>query len=178
MHDPDTLAFEIQWPWWGREALGRTYYPDLIQVWHHDPSGYDDIVCGWHYAPLTERQRAAAEELIDHEFDNLRSFFPDCGNDADEMKRRVRRIFQCAYRVDRPWWRHPKWHFWHWRINVIPLRNFKRWAFTRCANCGGRFKWGEAPISYKWNGDRPRWFRGERDKVHQGCATKRRIAGA
>lgn len=169
MHDPDTLAFQIKWPWWGRKIGKKTYYPDAVLVWHHDPSNYDTYVCGWWYQPLTGQQRAKVDELIDDEDDNIRSFFPDCGDDFDEMKRRTSRIFQIAYAFERPWWKHPKWHFWHWRLTVVPLRNFKRWAFTRCARCGKRFGWSEAPVCHQWYSDGPRWFRGEEGKYHSAC---------
>lgn len=69
----------------------------------------------------------------------------------------------------RPWYRHPKWHFWHWQIQVHPLGNFKRWAFSRCCKCGGGFKWGESPVTNSWNGTGPRWFRGEKDIYHSDC---------
>jgi hypothetical protein len=68
MHDPLTVAFEIRRPWprrdtWRTEQAARTgirwrlggafwvlagrglYFPDLITVWHRDPSGYDDTTC-------------------------------------------------------------------------------------------------------------------------------------
>lgn len=68
MHDPLTVAFEIRRPWpranrYRTEQAARTgerwrvggpfwvlagrglYWPALITVWHHDPSGYDDTTC-------------------------------------------------------------------------------------------------------------------------------------
>lgn len=68
MHDPLTVAFEIRRPWPRRESwktkvaaeqgvrwqfggaftvvAGRgLYWPSLITVWHHDPSGYDTTTC-------------------------------------------------------------------------------------------------------------------------------------
>lgn len=69
----------------------------------------------------------------------------------------------------RPWWKHPRWHFWHWKFQCQPLLNFKRWAFSRCSKCGGRFSWGYAPMSNNWNGWGPRWFRSEKDVFHADC---------
>lgn len=69
----------------------------------------------------------------------------------------------------RPWYRHPRWHFWHWELQVHALQQFKRWAFSHCAGCGKRFTWGYSPISHQWDSDGPRWFRGERGVYHSGC---------
>ncbi len=71
--------------------------------------------------------------------------------------------------MKRPWWKHPKWHFWHWKIQCVPLMSFKRWAFSRCCKCGKGFSWGYAPTTNSWYGTGPRWFRSERDVFHSDC---------
>lgn len=68
MHDPLTVAFEIRRPWpkadaWKTEHAARfgtrweiggafwvlagrgLYFPNLITIWHRDPSGYDHTTC-------------------------------------------------------------------------------------------------------------------------------------
>lgn len=53
----------------------------------------------------------------------------------------------------RPWWKHPKFHFWHWRLQVHPLQNLKRKFWDKCCKCGMRgFKPGEAIGD--WSGTR------------------------
>lgn len=42
-------------------------------------------------------------------------------------------------REQRPWWRHPRWHVHHWRFQVHPWQQFKRWLLERCDECGKRF---------------------------------------
>ena len=83
------------------------------------------------------------------------------------------RFFCCLagyiLRERRHWWQHPRWHFWHWHLQIHPLQNFKRWAFTRCADCGKGFKWGQSGWTNQWNSDGPRWFRGEKDLHHDNC---------
>lgn len=54
----------------------------------------------------------------------------------------------------RPWYRHPRWHVWHWRIQIHPWKTFRRWAFDRCSKCGGRFKWGTSDVIGDWGGKR------------------------
>lgn len=61
-------------------------------------------------------------------------------------------ILRCYRRHHRPWWRHPRWHFWHWRIQIPALQKLWRWLFHRCSICGGRFKYGESPTG-SWSGD-------------------------
>lgn len=56
----------------------------------------------------------------------------------------------------RRWWQHPRWHFWHWRIVIHPLREVWRWAFDRCRVCGKRFAWQESRVSDDWDGYRIR----------------------
>lgn len=51
----------------------------------------------------------------------------------------------------RRWWRHPKRHIHHWRIQIHPLQKLRRWLFTRCATCGHRLGWNESAHS-TWDG--------------------------
>ena len=121
MFDPDTVAFEF---------LG-------ITIWHHDPckDGTDDS-CGWSKPKLSTKEKKLADELIDNDFDNLRlffgtqqirvvgdkSFFEDVSR--DDMKRSIRCIAKNFKRLNRKCWQHPRWHFWHWRIQI-------RWRFLK-----------------------------------------------
>lgn len=121
MFDPDTVAFEF---------FG-------ITIWHHDPctDGTDDS-CGWSRPKLTEKELQYANDLIDNEHDNLRNFFGtqqviSVGEKTffenishDDMKRYIRCIAKNFKGLNRKWYQHPRWHFWHWRIQV-------RWKFFR-----------------------------------------------
>lgn len=70
----------------------------------------------------------------------------------------------------RPWYRHPRWHVHHWKLQIHVTQQLKRWLFSRCASCGGRFTYGYSPTSHSWYGTGPRWFRSERDVHHSECA--------
>lgn len=72
-------------------------------------------------------------------------------------------------RERRFWFQHPKWHIHHWRLQFHLGQTFKRWAFSRCCKCGGRFSWGYAPTTNSWNGIGPRWFKSEPDVFHGSC---------
>ena len=194
MHDPMTQAFEIRQFW--RRPNHWGYKPAFITIWHVDPEkdGSDDS-CDWWGRKLTKKETAFADSLIDNDVDNLRSFFStfipvpcskghasreDCYDancplgdfaencDRDEMKGRIRNIFRCYKREFR--WRYPvRCHFWHWKIQIHPLQQFKRWAFSRCSKCGKGFAWGYSPVTNSWHSEGPRWFRSERDTFHADC---------
>jgi hypothetical protein len=70
----------------------------------------------------------------------------------------------------RPWYRHPKWHFWHWQLQVHIWQSFKRWAFDRCSKCGKGFHWGESVIG-DWSGKRI--WHGACDTVNLKPSTER-----
>lgn len=79
-------------------------------------------------------------------------------------------VHRAYRRHNRPWYKHPRWHFWHWRLQIHPWQTFRRWAFSRCAGCGKRFAWGESPTGFQWDKPRPRWFRNEVGSYHCDCA--------
>jgi hypothetical protein len=81
----------------------------------------------------------------------------------------ARIVYPYILRADRPWWRHPRWHFWHWRLQIHSWQLFRRWLLTRCHVCGGRFRYGESPVG-GWETPRTRWFRGEEGLRHSRCA--------
>lgn len=173
MHDPQTVAFEIRSPIRRKpdRFFPKGYRPPLVTIWHVDPErdGSDDS-CGWFIRGrhLAEKDRELARYLIENDHDNLRGWFPDC--DQQEAINRIRGVFAALRRSERPWWKHPRWHFWHWKFQVHPWQTFRRWALSRCSGCGKRFPWGYSPVGFQWNSKPPRWFRGETDVYHQECA--------
>ena len=102
--------------------------------------------------------------------DNLRASLCDPGRPREEQVEGFLRCVLRAYnRFYRPWYRHPRWHFWHWHLQIHPLQTFKRWAFSRCCKCGKRFRYGESPVTNQWNSEGPKWFRSERGVFHGDC---------
>jgi len=158
MHDPSTLAFDIR--------IGGFR---LAEIWHIDPeTNGDDDSCGWASPPLTDREKALADALLTHPYDNLCGWFGD-DTPSDEAIFRVSRIFQIHKAHIRHWYQHPRWHIHHWRIKVVPVFKLKRWLFTRCAYCGKRLPWGYDPTRTTWNGTGPLWFRSEGYAYHHEC---------
>lgn len=117
-----------------------------------------------------------AENVTDSLHDGItRKYEIACGEKYDKRSRdaRIRQLAGCIYswilRAERPWYRHPRWHIHHWKIQVHAVVNFKRWAFSRCERCGKRFQWGESVCTASWNGTGPKWFRSEPDVYHSSC---------
>lgn len=64
-----------------------------------------------------------------------------------------------------------KWHLLHWKFQVHPAQNFRRWLLTRCEWCHGRPAKGDpVNVSHQWGGTRSPWWRGERGLYHHGCS--------
>lgn len=174
MHDPMTIAHEIKSPFRGKPSKfwPKGYRNSLVTIWHVDPErdGTDDS-CGWFMRQrhLSAADRTLAENLITNEFNNIKGWFT--GTDDEEKINQVLGTFACLRRRERPWWKHPRWHFWHWRFQVHPWQAFRRWVFSRCAACGARFPYGYSPTSFQWESKRPRWFRGEEGVYHSECAS-------
>ena len=128
----------------------------------------------------TEKATRLAIELTHNSVDNLRDslcFLPGYHTHSDDLHHGrtevAGRLFWCLARVlireARPWWRHPRWHLHHWKLQIHPLQAFKRWAWSRCCKCGKRFKWDESVTSNSWNSKGPQWFKGETDIYHDKC---------
>lgn len=131
-----------------------------------------------------DRACIMAARLANEPGDNFRSglcFLPgyhsNFTEDTPDHREVAATSFFCSVasnilRDRRPWWKHPRYHFWHWKIQIAFTQNLKRWLFSRCSFCGKSFKWGEAPHSGQWDSDGPRWFKGEEDAFHYECYKK------
>lgn len=73
----------------------------------------------------------------------------DCGGDAvtnkwneENFESRVGGLASMVYtdicRKLRPWYKHPKWHIHHWRIQFHPWQQLVRRYWTKCSICGKR----------------------------------------
>jgi len=64
-------------------------------------------------------------------------------------------VARCIISQRRPWYKHPKWHIHHWKIQWHFWQKLYRWLFARCSKCGKRFsKWGDGDVIGDWNGTR------------------------
>jgi len=112
-----------------------------------------------------------AENPIDSLHTSLTRKFENACNEAyDDNKKKewIRNTASVVYGVIlrhlRPWYKHPRWHIHHWKIQIEPLQRIRRFLFDRCCLCGKRFKYNETPLG-NWDGDKI-W--------HQSCDYKLR----
>ena len=161
MHDPMTVAFEIRRPWPTRSRLfsSRRHWPPWVTIWHVDPErGGSDDSCDWFGSRRTREDGWWPADL-----DGLTRLSPAAREAVDFV------WFHWRAKLGRPWWRHPKWHLHHWSIQVHPWQAFRRWLFTRCAECGQRMPWGYSPVTDHWDAPRHRWWRTEVGVYHHDC---------
>jgi len=115
------------------------------------------------------------QEILDlalNTWDNIKVHGPA---GQEEYNRMILNMGRLIMRQRRPWWRHPRWHIHHWRIQIHFTQRLKRWLFSRCAACGGRFSWGYCPVSNRWNGTGPMWFKSEEGIFHHECHYKMKM---
>lgn len=87
---------------------------------------------------FTRRRRVetVAFDLALNPIDNLSSI--------DSPEALVRLIAASLHRRFKPWWKHPRWHVHHWKINFALARNLKRMV-QPCATCGKGLGFGYCP---------------------------------
>lgn len=154
MYDPMTVAFEIR-------CLGVT-------IWHVDPEKRgDDDSCDWFGRKV---EPTPAEEEVQNALADMatlldnRPHFPD-SPEHQRFQALKKALFQA--RRKKGWRIHPRWHVWHWSIQVAFVQKLKRRLFSRCIRCGKRFPWGYCPVG-TWSSRGPRWFRNE-ECWHHDC---------
>lgn len=112
-----------------------------------------------------------AENPVDSLHDSLVLTFRS--GDEPPTKERISNMAAIIYgwvlRADQIWWKHPRWHIHHWELQIHPIQEFKRWAFSRCCKCGKGFSYGSSVCSGSWNSVGPRWFKSEENIYHSDC---------
>lgn len=151
MHDPLTVALEIKYPWKRKSSLG-SYRGAFITIWHKDPcKDGSDNSCDWHghkkRSPAIDEMGDAIrglETILDN-----RPFYPD-----HEAHLRFKKVHEAYWKLKKKtkFRIHPRWHVWHWRVQIRPWQTFYRYAFERCAICKNGFKWNESVMG-NWDGD-------------------------
>ena len=164
MHDPLTVAFDISIPkFWVKKGRGPRSSIPVLTIWHVDPEkDGDDNSCDWHGSKPDLHWVQEIEAL------------------PWEARQAVLHIWQRFHRVlrPRPWWRHPKWHIHHWRLQIYLVQHFKRWCWSRCDHCGKPFSWKEAggQVIGTWAGKGPVWLKNGETIWHLHCYTMRQTA--
>lgn len=144
--DPERYAYICYEPsaydavYWAWRAIKRE---DTKDVWQYGKSGVGYLSPG---------EMETIYSLAACPVDNVRVTVAGIKN-AEDCADFFSIVYRAYRRFHRPWWCHPRWHFWHWRIQIHALQKLTRRLFVRCASCGKPFDWNETPIG-EWNGDR------------------------
>lgn len=164
MHDPESVAFDLYWPFLRRKVSWHPGYERYIAVtiWHVDPetAGFEDscIRAAWYRKDLTIGLEGK-DAITRNESEEI-----------EIMRWRRKLLSEVSWLSLRLPWR---WHFWHWRIQFHAIQNLKRCLFSRCARCGKRFRWGESCVHSGWSGTGALWFRSESNLYHWDCHKER-----
>ncbi len=94
---------------------------------------------------------------------------------SEEIENMIYLVARNMKRLRRKWWQHPRWHIYHWRIQIHFIQRLKRWLFTRCSKCGKRIDWGKTVYSKSWHSEGPQWFRSEKNIICSECMHKQEM---
>lgn len=125
------------------------------------------------YKPLTSWDIGEIFHLMVCSGDNFGNIVRSAKNKEEDFERMIVLTLRCFRTAIRPWYKKPRWHFWHWRFQVHPIQQLKRFLFSRCAGCGGRFTYGYSPTTGQWDSKGPQWFRSEQGVYHSECMKTR-----
>lgn len=152
----------------------------------YEPSAYDAVYWAWRAIKQSEQPRGrwkygdgrgflapgeleAIYMLASDPVDNVRVTVAGIKN-AESCADFFCLIYRAYLRHHRPWYKHPRWHVWHWRFQIHPWQTLRRWLFSHCAGCGKRFLWGYSPIGFQWDPPKPKPFCSEVGVYHSECA--------
>ena len=164
MHDPLVVAFTIRRPWPSKPRRTRTGAPRWKLTVHG--RGARRFLRPGNWSPFAT---IAGREFYWPALVTIWHREPG-GRDSGEVCKHYHRWHD----ADGAWNAKPRrawrWHVHHWHIQITPTQKLKRWLWTRCAECGRRLPYGYSPVSHQWDGDGPRWFRGETHTYHHECS--------
>lgn len=116
----------------GRRKFMRKYLYDIIHFAENPTDSLNDYITNEYRYRLIEHDRKQVEP-------------------REERIRNLASIIYCdILRKLRPWYKHPKWHIHHWKIQFRPLQRLKRRYWDKCYKCGKRGFKGAAMGS--WDG--------------------------
>lgn len=152
---------EAKYPWFQRDCAKEPQAPADAEFLLRGALLFVAHVCGLKLS--YEGAALKASRLLHNPVDNIRStmcFLPGWHSNNSQptewdRKEHAKRFFWILARSlmtdARPWYRHPRWHVHHWRLQVHLWQQFRRAWFDRCSKCGKGFSWGYCPMG-NWAG--------------------------
>lgn len=109
--------------------------------WWNGQNGKEGACRSWWRKTFTKRRDVdgLAFDLALNPLDNLSSI--------DTPQAFISLIAGAMGRHFKPWWKHPRWHVHHWKVNFNLPRNLRRMLIDKCGTCGKRLGWNYCPVS-------------------------------
>lgn len=109
-----------------------------LRRWWNGQGGKEGAAGSWWRKTFTRKRDVSdtAISLALHPLDNLST--------VDQPDGAIRLIGAALNRRFRPWWRHPRWHVHHWKVNFDLPRNLRR-MFEPCSTCRKPLGFGYCP---------------------------------
>ena len=90
----------------------------------------------WQYGKhLSNEDFQYVMQLATNPVDNFQSHK---NNTLEEFETFVTYLYSVYKTKKRPWYKHPRWHILHWKIQFHPWQKFKRRWLEKCCKCGKR----------------------------------------
>ncbi|MCK9272924.1 hypothetical protein M0P65_05245 [Candidatus Gracilibacteria bacterium] len=116
----------------------------------------------FHYSNMRRTlNRKEHEEVLSLAFNNIDNLQLTICDREGSIEDVVRCCYRCWKRLHRPWYKHPRWHFKHWSIQIHPLCSLRRKLFTKCEICKKRFPLNYSPVSRCWDSPKVKWYESE-----------------
>jgi hypothetical protein len=137
-------------------CYNQDIYGCIYWMWRHFNRTISKAV--WQYGDyLSNRELQYVYQLAYNPVDNFQHHKL---NTVEEFEEFLFLVYRCWKAYKRKWYRHPRYHFWHWKIQFHPFKRLKRRYWDKCCICGKRgFK---SSAIGDWSGTK-RW--------HQECDT-------
>lgn len=115
---------------YNQDAYGAVYW-SWRAIKHHNKKG-------WQYGkPLNLKELDEIYSLATNPVDNVQSTVRGIKN-VDAFVEFFFTVWRVYRRFTRPWYKHPRWHIRHWKIQFHPFKNLKRRYWDKCCICGKR----------------------------------------
>lgn len=169
MHDPMAVAFDLRLPIPKRDKWRDQFYKGRRWGWTRqrrtNPEHLGQPVYRW-WKPRGWQFAAGGRVFGLYNFGTIWHVEPG-GRDSGEVCKHHRQKADGTRSWNSRW----KWHVWHWRIQIAPVDNIRRYLLRRCGECGRRFPYKYAPISHQWDSPKLHWWSIDRHAYHHECSS-------
>lgn len=184
--------------WDDVKKLGEEQYTRIFERQHHEKEGASyAYICNmptafeavyWSWRAIQRYKKFSKEKVIwqygvDLSYSEMQAIICLASNPNDNLKHLCAnvkdaetfvdffmRVYRAYLREHRPWYAHPRWHLWHWKLQCHPWQTLRRFVLTRCCKCGKRFPWNYSPVSSSWDTPKLKFLQGEKHLYHSDCS--------